>query len=345
VLSFRTETILKSIVGQYIAKAVPVPSQSIINDYELAVSSATIRNEMAHLEREGYIIRPHPSAGGIPLDKGYRYYVETLSDIELPLAEQLLISHLFHQVERELGEWLSLAASLTAQLVHNMAIVTMPKSANCQFRHLELVALKESLVLIVLVLHGARLRQQLITFDRVISQSELITIANKLNAAYSGLTKAQISAKKLELSPTEHELTNCLVKIMKTEDEQEYEQSCLDGLHFTLNQPEFRRGHQAQVLTELVDCRKLLRTITPEEPSGHGVQVIIGRENKAEAIQDCSVVIIRYGLPEEAVGLITVVGPTRLPYGRTISAVSYLSSVLTQLVAELYGKKQPDTKS
>lgn len=344
-LSPRTETILKSIVGQYIAKAVPVPSQSIINDYELAVSSATIRNEMAHLEREGYITRPHPSAGSIPLDKGYRYYVETLSDIDLPLAEQLLISHLFHQVERELEEWLSLAASLTAQLVHNMAIVTMPKSANCQFRHLELVALKEPLVLIVLILHGARLRQQLITFDQVISQSELTTIANKLNAAYSGLTRAQISAKKLELSPTEQELTNCLLKIMKAEDEQEYEQSCLDGLHFTLNQPEFRRGHRAQVLTELVDCRKLLRTITPEEPSGQGVQVIIGKENKAEAIQDCSVVISQYGLPEEAVGLITVVGPTRLPYGRTISAVSYLSSVLTQLVAELYGRKQPDAKS
>jgi heat-inducible transcriptional repressor len=326
-------------VGQYIAKAVPVPSQSIINDYELAVSSATIRNEMAHLEREGYIIRPHPSAGSIPLDKGYRYYVETLSDIELPLAEQLLISHLFHQVERELEEWLSLAASLTAQLVHNMAIVTMPKSANCQFRHLELVALKESLVLIVLILHGARLRQQLITFDQVISQSELITIANKLNAAYSGLTRAQISTKKLELSPTEQELTNCLLKIMKAEDEQEYEQSCLDGLHFTLNQPEFRHGHRAQVLTELVDCRKLLRTITPEELSGQGVQVIIGKENKTEAIQDCSVVVSQYGLPEEAVGLITVVGPTRLPYGRTISAVSYLSSVLTRLVAELYGRK------
>jgi heat-inducible transcriptional repressor len=339
VLSVRSESILKSIVGQYIVKAVPVPSQSVINDFDLAVSSATVRNEMAHLEQEGYIIRPHPSAGSVPSDKGYRYYVETLSDIELPLAEQLLVSHLFHQVERELEEWLNLAATLTAQLVQNVAVVTMPKSANCKFKHLELVALKDSLALVVLVLHGARLRQQLITFDEVISQSGLTTIANKLDAAYSGLTKAKISAKKIKLSTTEQQVTDCLLKIMKDEDEQEYEHTSLDGLHFTLNQPEFRRGHRGQILMELVDCRNLMRTITPEELASHEVQVIIGNENKAETIRECSVVIKRYGLPNEAVGIVSVVGPTRMPYGRTISAVHYISSVLNRLVAELYGKR------
>ncbi len=338
-LSPRSETILKSIVGQYIARAVPVPSQRIINDYELAVSPATIRNEMAQLEKEGYITRPHPSAGSIPSDKGYRYYVESLSDIELPLAERLLVSHLFHQVERELEEWLSLAATLTAQLVQNVAIVTIPKPANSRFRHLELVALKDSLALVVLVLHGARLRQQLITFDQVISQQELSTLANKLNAAYSGLARAKIAAKKIKPSPTEQQVTDCLLKIMQDEDEQEYEHSSLDGLHFTLNQPEFRHGQRGQALMELVDDRSLLRSIDPGERGSRGIKVIIGKENKTEAIQDCSVVLSQYGLPEEAVGIVGVVGPTRMPYARTISAVDYLSSVLNQLVAELYGTK------
>jgi len=336
-LSPRSESILKSIVGQYIVKATPVPSQSIINNFELAVSSATIRNEMAHLEQEGYITRPHPSAGSIPSDKGYRYYVETLSDIELPLAERLLVSHLFHQVERELDEWLSLAATLTAQLVQNVAIVTMPKPANCQFKHLELVALKDSLALVVLVLHGARLRQQLITFDQTISQPQLTAIANKLNAAYSDLTRTKISAKKLKLSATEQQVNDCLLKIMQDEDEQEYEHLSLDGLHFTLNQPEFRRGQRGQILMELVDGRNLMRTITPQELASSEVQVIIGKENRAETIQECSVVINRYGLPEEAVGIISVVGPTRMPYARTISAVHYISSALNQLMTELYG--------
>ena len=338
-LSPRSETILKSIVTQYIVRAVPVPSQSLINDYELAVSSATIRNEMAHLEQEGYITRPHPSAGSIPSDKGYRYYVETLSDIGLPSAEQVLIGHLFHQVERKLEEWLSLAATLTAQLVRNVAIVAMPKPVNCLFKHLEVVAIKDSLALVVVVLYGAKLKQQLITFDQVISQPELTKMANKLNSSYAGLTGVQILTKKVELSPTEQQLTDCLLKIMQAEDEQEYEKAYVDGLHFTLNQPEFQHTQRVLALMELVDGRSLLKTIAPEEIGSQGVQIIIGKENKAEAIQDCSVVISQYGLPEEAVGTIGVVGPTRMPYARTISTVSYLSSVLSQLVAELYGEK------
>jgi heat-inducible transcriptional repressor len=338
-LSHRGEAILKSIVAQYIARAAPVPSQSLIDNDELAVSSATIRNEMAHLEEEGYITRPHPSAGSVPSDKGYRFYVETLGNIRLPSTQQLLIKHLFHQVEGELEEWLSLAASLTAQLAQNVAIVAMPKPANLQFKHLEVIALQEELALLIVVLHGARLRQQLITLERPVTQAGLTKMANKLNAAYSKLTRAQILAKKLRLSATEQQLRNCLLKIMQAEDEQESERSYLDGLHFALSQPEFRQAQWLLTLMELVERRRLLRIITPEEVVQRGVQVIIGKENKAEAIQNCSVVISQYGLPEEALGTIGVVGPTRMPYARTISAVNYLSLVLSQLVAELYGKK------
>jgi len=224
-------------VEQYITRAIPVPSQGIFNDYELRISPATIRNEMAYLEQEGYITRRYPSAGSIPSDKGYRYYVESLSDIKLPLTEQRLISHLFHQVETELAEWLSLAVTVIAQLAQNLAVVTMPKPVGCYFKHLELVALQDSLALVILVLRGARVKQQLITFDQVIPQPGLTAIANKLNTAYSGLSSQQILAKGMGLSPTEQQVTDCLLKIMEAEDEQGYEEPYLDGLHFMLNQP------------------------------------------------------------------------------------------------------------
>jgi len=338
-LPVRTEAILKSIVGQYITRATPVPSQNIISGGELAVSSATIRNEMAYLEREGYITRPHPSAGSIPTDTGYRYYVDSLTDIELPLVEQRLISHLFHQVERELEEWLSLAATLIAQLAQNVAVVAAPKPAGHRFKYLELVVLQDSLALVVLVLHGAKVKEQLITFDQVISQSGLTAIANKLNAAYSGLTSSQILAKDIKPSPTEKQLTDCLIRIMQAEDEQEYEEPYLNGLHFMLSQPEFAHSQRALALMELVEHRNLLRNIVPHRLADQGVQVIIGKENEAEVIRDYSVVISRYGLPNEAVGTLSVVGPTRMPYARTISTVSYLSSVLSELLTELYGKE------
>ncbi len=340
-LTPRAETILNSIVRQYIAKAIPVPSQSVCNDYELGVSPATIRHEMALLEHEGYTIRPHPSAGSVPSDKGYRYYVEALTEVILPLAEQRLISHLFHQVKREQEEWLSLAATVMAQLAQNVAVVTRPKPVDCQFKHLELVALQDSQVLLVLILRGARVKQQLVTFDPAISQPGLMAMANKLNEAYSGLTSSQILAKDIELSPAEQQLTDCLVKILRSEDAPEYEEPYLDGWHFTLHQPEFAYTSRMQNLMELAEHRSLLRTIFPQELGIHEVRVVIGKENRAEAIHNCSVVISRYGLPEEAAGIIGVVGPTRMPYAHTISMVSYLSLVLSKMVAELYGRETP----
>jgi len=337
-VSPRAGTILKSIVEQYINRAVPVPSQSIIDDYRLEVSSATVRNEMVQLEQEGYITRPHVSAGSIPSDKGYRYYVESLGDIKLPMVQQRMISHLFHQVETKLDEWLILTATLLARLAQNMAVVAMPKSANCVFKHLEVVALQDSTALIVLVLHGAKVKQQLIAFNRVSSQPELTTIASKLNIAYSGLTSSLISTKDIYLSPVEKQITDCVLEIMQDEDEEEYEGSYLDGLHFMLNQPEFARTWQMVNLVELTEQRSLLRTILPKELTSHGVQVVIGKENQEEAIHNYSVVIGRYGLPGEAAGSIAVVGPTRMPYARSIAAIDYLSSLLSHLVARLYGK-------
>ena len=339
-LSTRTEAILKTIVGQYIAKARPVASQSLINDYELRVSSATIRHEMAQLEQQRYITRYHPSAGAIPSDKGYRYYVESLGETKLPLTEQRLIRHLFHQVERELEEWLKLTANLIAQLVQNMAIVTTPKSAKCRFKHVELIALQDSLALIVLVLHGAKLKQQLITFDQAISQLELTAMTNKLNEAYPGLTSSQILTKEARLSPMEQQITDRLSKMMQVEDEQEGAELYLDGLHFMLNQPEFAHNQRVLPLMELVDHRNLLRIIAPQGlTTSYEVRVIIGKENEAEVIQDYSIVISRYGLPEEAAGTIGIIGPTRMPYARAISSITYISSLLSGLMAELYGKE------
>jgi len=251
-----------------------------------------------------------------------------------------LISHLFHQVETELAAWLSLAATVIARLAQNLAIVTMPKPVDCQFKHLELVALQDSLALVILVLRGARVKQQLITFDQVISQPGLTAIANKLNEAYSGLSSQQILAKDMGLSPTEQQVTDCLLKMMEAEEEQGYDKPYLNGLHFMLSQPEFAHSQRMLALMELAEHRNLLRIIVPQELSSRGVQVVIGKENKAEVIHDYSVVISRYGLPKEAVGTIGVIGPTRMPYAHTISVVSYLSTVLSGLVAELYGRGQ-----
>lgn len=341
-LSQRSETILKSIVAQYIVKASPVSSGSITSDSELNVSSATVRNEMVRLENEGYITRPHHSSGSVPLDKGYRIYVDTLGDIKLPAAEQRMIDHLFHQVEGELDGWLNLAATLLSQMVQNVALVTKPKTDECQLKHLEVISLQDSLALLIIVFQGAKVRQQLIEFEGNITQEELKSIAGKLNDTFEGLTRSEIPKKIEGLLPVEKKIADCLLKEMEAEDNRQYEESYLDGLHYTLNQPELAHNHgQALNLMELVEQRHLVQSIIPSKIREQGVQVVIGRENETESVHDYSVVVSQYGLPREAIGTISVVGPTRMQYARTIATVSYVSLILNLLVAKLYGKEIP----
>jgi heat-inducible transcriptional repressor len=336
-LQTRAETVLKSITSQYIARAVPVSSTRVAQDSNLVVSPATIRNDMMLLDNEGYIIRPHHSAGSIPSDKGYRYYVSTLENIGLPLTERRMISHLFHQVEYDLERWLSLAVTLIAQQSHNVAVATKPKPPACQFKHLELVSLHDRLALAILVLRGIKVRQKLVNLDQPINQLELTATAGKLNEIYPGLSRFEIEDTYIKLPATETQITKDLLTMMQAEDEQAYEEPFLDGFHFLLDQPEFNTGHGVSNLMELVDQRKLVEVMLPAEPCSLEVQVTIGKENKAEAIQDYSVVISRYGLPDEAIGTIGIVGPTRMNYARAISTIDYVAQMMDTLLAELYG--------
>lgn len=338
-LSERRQAILRSIVEQYIDRAVPVPSQYIVDKYKLAVSSATVRNEMAALEDDGFIIRPHTSAGSMPSDKGYRNYVETLENVYLPGSDRFLIDHLFHQVEDDLGSWLSLAATLLAKLTQNVAVVSVPKAEGSKFKHVELVGLQDQMALIVLVLYGARVKQQLVVFPKPVEQPQLAAISARLNSLYFGLTRGQMAAKQAELTLMEDAVRTDLLRMMQADEEQFDEEAYLEGWHFLFSQPEFTQTERVLSLLELAEHRNLLRTILPVELRKHGVQVFIGSENSAAAVKNYSVVISRYGLPGEAEGTVGVVGPTRMQYARSLSVVEYLAGVLTELTGELYGRK------
>ena len=339
-LSARSAVILKAIVEQYIDKAVPVPSQSVIHAYGLDVSSATVRNEMMRLEQESYIVRPHTSAGSVPTDKGYRFYVETLRDIHLPANQQRMVSHLFHQVEMRVDEWVRLSATMLSQLAQNVAVVATARASKSVYKHLELIAIQDKTALLVLVLHGARVRQQLLTFPQPINQDELALLSAKLNGLLGGLTGTEIEGKNIELTEREKMVIDTLLAIMKNEDTVVYEEPYLEGLQFIFNQPEFASQQNAQVLVDLMEQKSLMQAILPHGLAENGVQVTIGNENEAEAIRGLSVIVSRYGIPGEAVGCIAVVGPTRMSYPISIASVDYLSEVLTRLMARLYGKEE-----
>lgn len=335
----RAATVLRSITRQYIARAAPVSSASVVGDCGLDVSSATIRNEMAYLEEEGYIVRPHHAAGSVPSDKGYRYYVATLGNVELPEADKRQISHLFYQVADNLADWLGLAVTLLAQRVQNVAIMTLPKPPACRLKQIQLVSLQNHMALVVIVLRGAVLKQQLLNFEKPVSQDELAAIAVRFNDTFSGASASRIRNRKVKLLAVEQPIMDCLLNMMQAEDVRQHEEPYLDGLHFLMNQPEFKAAQRMVDLVGLVEQRRLVEVMLPEKLEGSGVRVIIGKENREVAIQDYSVVISHYGLAGEAVGTIGVVGPTRMPYARTISAIGYMATMMNSLVAELYGRE------
>ena len=334
----RQDRILRIIIGQYIESAKPVGSQSIARGSGLGLSPATIRNEMARLEEEGYIIRRHISGGGVPSDKGYRYYVESLikGAEHMAIEERLMIAHLFHQVERELDEWTRLAAVLLSRMVHSVALVTFPKEAEARVKHVKLVSLQRSLAVLILLLHQAKLKQQLIDFGENVTQDQLDVASNRFNNLFHTLTWPQIMARREELSPIEEQVRDTVIQLMAAEDEQMYEEPCIEGLSNILDQPEFSVHRDVLGVVGLLERRDVVRAMLHKVIVGDGVRVLIGSENREDIMKGCSLVVTRYGIPDRVRGAIGVIGPTRMPYGKAISTVSYMGSLMSDLAAEIY---------
>lgn len=333
-LTARQAEVLKVVVGGYIATGMPVGSEAIWRHGGLGVSPATIRNDMAELEERGYILRPHISAGGIPSDLGYRYYVESLGGTPpLPPSEQLLLQHLFHQVEKELEEWVRLAAIFLSRFTGNIAVVTQPRAAEGRLKRVELVALQEFLALMVLVLWEVRVKQQLLSFDHRVSQEELDEIARQFNQDYSGLTPSQMREKGLPEGGPARMAAEAMIDALEGESEED--EPYIHGLSQMLVQPEFRDPEKKTML-EALEEKQVLRIVLSGIPWEEGVRVIIGSENPETSLQHLSLVASRYGSASRASGTIAVVGPTRMRYPQTMAAVSYLSSILSSLMKELY---------
>ena len=331
----RRETVLRVIIEDYITKAAPVASSAIVEKYGLKVSPATIRNDTAYLEREGYVVHPHHSAGSIPTDKAYRYYVELIGDeIELPRVEQYLVHQISQEAKEELGQWLRTVAALLARLVRNLVVITTPKAVRCRFKHLDLVALQDFMALLIVVLYEAKVRRQVLSFKRKVSQDELTRLANKLTSAYSGMSGSQILAKRKGLSSEERQISESLVEIMGAQDKLDYGEPYLEGLRLLLSQPEFANSPRILGILEVLEGGDWLRNVFGQESSRGGVKIVIGEENPQPALQDLSLLASQYGAPDKASGIVGVIGPKRMDYAKAISSLNCLSALLSNSVAE-----------
>ena len=339
VLSFRERTILNLIVSDYIREATPVASNTLARRHGLGVSSATIRNDVMDLEQNGFLTRPHPSAGAIPLDKAYRLYVETISDegpSHLPHEVQSSARHRLSEAERDIDEWRNEAAAVLAGLVGNMAIATFPSSSETRIRHIELVSLKDILGLLVIVLEQAKVRQQLVRFENPVAPAEVQTISNKLNTLLRGMSSHEIETQPLELSAAEENIVDTTVDVLREEEASRYKDHILSGLKNLLSQPEFGDKDTLEIVIRSVEDGSLGQAVLAQAPEGSVVRVVIGRENHGDVLRPLSVVLGRYGIPGEMNGVIGAIGPVRMEYGRAIAGVEFMSGLMTDLVETVH---------
>ena len=335
-LTERRSGLLNLIVDEYVDTALPVGSQYIVRKHAMAVSPATVRLEMARLEEDGYINQPHTSAGRVPSDKGYRYYVESLmKDEGIAWEERQTILHQFHQTERAMEQWFQLAAAVLAHSVSNFAVVTSPTSRETRLKHVQIVPLQELSVLVVVVLNEARVRQQVVTFRDPVDAQALTRAAGLVNERYSGLSLSDVRRQAvLELSELETMVTKVVVELMDQE-EVALGEVFRDGVREVLSQPEFARSERILDLVDVLEQRTLSNAIPIRQLGDDAISVVIGAENRNEAMRECSIVLARYGTEGGPTGVVAVLGPTRMRYGRTISTVRYLASVLGDLMAQL----------
>ncbi len=342
-LDQRAQAILRTIIEEYVTTAQPVGSQVLVERYQLGVSSATVRNIMADLERAGFLSHPHTSAGRVPTDAGYRLLVESIAgSVSLAPVEQLMIRHQFGQVEYATEQWFRLAAATLASVTQEAGLATPAKATATRLRHLDLVPAGERTAGLVLVLSESTVKHCLLGLEQPFTAEEMERVATRLSALVAGGTAETIETALGQLTGTSPEdrlvrsAAERALAVMREFDSAAVEDVFSEGLLNVMAAPEFSHSEKLRRVFVLLQDRDYLGRLVHRVTVSGDVQVFIGSENEALEMQDVSLVLAPYGRPGRAVGVVGVLGPTRMAYPHAISSVRYVSGLINEMVDHLY---------
>jgi len=338
-LDERQKLILALVIRDYIDHPQPVGSKTLVDKYGLNFSPATVRNEMGALTEVGFLHQPHTSAGRVPTEEGYRYFVRQLMGrTDLTPQTKRMITHQFYQAGRDIDHWLRLAASILAHQSQAASIVTAPFPEKARFKHIEMISTIGRQVLMVLVLSGGDVRQQVLTLAEPVAQDVLSTTAAQLNQFCQGMDKREIASMVPKMDALEQDLLNLVVEEMDRSGAILDGEVYRDGLTNVLAEPEFAEVELARRALKVFEERTFLQdllTSTVLTSNVGGIQVLIGGEGNWEELRECSVILGRYGVPGLATGTLGILGPIRMSYGHSISTVRFVADLLSNLVVEL----------
>jgi heat-inducible transcriptional repressor len=338
-LDERKQQILKAVVSDYTTTGMPVGSQLLAAKYFIALSSATIRNELADLVGTGYLQQPHTSAGRIPTDRGYRYFVDFLMEPEAASATvRRTVKQEFESAPRSVDGILEKAAMILSQVTENVSLVTAPEATESRIKHIDLVSLEPQSVLIILVLEGNLIKQQVVHLDRATSQEDLSRMAAMLNQKVKGQTAEELSARLDRLGPDRSEQRRILEQLIESitvHQAQRHTVVLHDGVRNLLRHPEFVEVSRLEELMELLEQGAQLASILQQIAFDKDVEIVIGRENTSSGLRECSLVLTTYKMADQIGGTIGVIGPTRMQYGQVVARVRLVSHATSEVLSHL----------
>ncbi len=336
-LTERKKKILKAVVSNYIQTADPVGSRTIARTCRIGLSSATIRNEMADLEEMGYLSQPHTSAGRIPSQKGYRYYVDNLmSPDELDETDATAISRSLNADKmREIEQIIINAARVLSSITNHTSLIMGPQYKRSTFRQMRILPLDEKRGLVVLITDTGFIKNKVIELNQSLSPSELQQVVSYLNQKLYGLTIDQVTTSlinelKRDLFRRMELLEQAFILLEESLKEEQQVRVFLGGTTNILNQPEFKDVDKIRRMLTLFEQESLLFKILERNLGKEGVVVQIGTENMVEEIKECTLITATYKINNRTLGTVGVLGPTRMDYARIIGVVRCLVDKLSE---------------
>lgn len=337
----RQKSILNAIVESYVDTATPVGSRVIARRFRNAMSPATIRNVMADLEEMDLIMQPHTSAGRVPTDKGYRFYVDSLLEPKhLTREEESIVNKLIHQVGGDI-EYVMQNASKAISLITNVAgFVLTPRLKRSIFKHIELFNIDDSRILAVILTTSGFVKNSIMEYEEHVTKHELMRITEFLNSELEGISlgeiKSYLTRKLLEERDSFYTFLKRAMDILAVPDLFRADDHLyFEGAACIMSHPEFADVKKARLFLRACEDKKGLLSLLNQDMDSEGVKIHIGKENVDSEVQDMSIVTCNYEVNNMTVGAIAAIGPTRMEYGKVISVLKHISSELGKELEDL----------
>ncbi|WP_405752210.1 heat-inducible transcriptional repressor HrcA [Anaerovibrio slackiae] len=339
-LDERKQRILQAVIQDYISSAEPVGSRTLARKYDLGVSPATIRNEMADLEMLGYLEHIHTSSGRVPSSKGYRLYVDSLLPVQpMTDAEKAMIDKWYKAKVQQLDQVFQETAKIISKLTRNVSLVLAPQISKAAFRCMQFLPLDDHRVIAVLMTDAGFVENRIMEMPAGSSFEDFQRMAKVINGCLAGHTLGAIqngSLKQIEAEIGDNGLyESAMTLIDKALNSQRKERLYLGGTTEMMEQPEFHNVDKVKELLIMLEKDQLMKDILKAH-LGDGLTVTIGQENEYSGIKDCSIITATYHLDGVLLGSMAVLGPTRMEYGRTMSLLNYMNNNLTEVIKRLH---------